>query len=183
MDQARKLQLEKVIFAGLLLIFGVGLINMLNVFRPAPARRAIPASVGRPPTQPAPVRTVVEAPIPMVSGERMPAHYTASQYRDPLVSLLPQPKSERAPEQAAEQPKPVVVAPALKVEGMLWGGRRPQVLIDGRLYQIGDTVQHSQIMDISRDGVTVMSQGATFVLRPPATAETSPRRPMMEHGR
>ena len=66
---------------------------------------------------------------------------------------------------------------------MFWGGARPQVLIDGQLYDLGDTVQDSQIVGITRDGVTVVSQGVTFVLQPPRTAEASAQQPMMEHGR
>ena len=93
--------------------------------------------------------------------------YTASGLRDPLVSLLP----EAQPAQPTVIQEPVVAAPppqppSVTVQGMIWGGRRPQVLIDNRLYNVGDTVQAAQIVAIAREGVTVMLQGTTFLLSP-----------------
>lgn len=183
MDQARKLQVQKFVFAGLLAILGLGLMNTLKFVRPA--------SGARPAQTPAPLSRQLEtlSHIEAVAGarhagpggedDRLPIRYTASDYRDPLVSLLPQPEQAQMAELL---PKPAPVAPNVTIEGMWWGGQRPQVLIDGKLYEIGDTVQDSEIVEISRDGVTVVNQGTRFVLRPPRTA-VSAQGPMMEHGR
>lgn len=185
MGASGKLKLEQYIFAGLLVILALGVVNMLNTLRPAPHPPAMPALAPTGQSQPEPARmTPAEARI-VATGERAPVEYTAGQFRDPLVSLLPQPAAESVPGQVAEEEavKPLAVAPRLKIEGMFWGGPHPQVLIEGRLYQIGDTVDESHIVEISREGVTVISQGTTFVLRPPDMAEESAQGPVMEHGR
>ena len=193
MDDARKSQLEKRIFTGLLVVFGVGLVSMLKSFWHAPARLPAPRVSGQagPPVVQTPTR-LPEAATSAASqelsphaelvktseaGERPPIQYTASDFRDPLVSLLPKPEVESPAAGGAAETRAVEtpMAPAVSVEGMFWGGPRPQVLIDGQLYDIGETVGGSQIMAITREGVTVVKQGATFVLQPPSR--------MMEHGR
>ncbi|MBI4323619.1 MAG: hypothetical protein HY596_05030 [Candidatus Omnitrophica bacterium] len=182
MDHARKSQLEKRIFAGLLVVFGVGLVSMLKSFWHAPAG---PAVVQTPPrlqeaeTSAASQERALHAQLAKISkaGDQPPIRYTASDFRDPLVSLLPKPEAASPAAGGAAQTRPAEtpVAPAVSVEGMFWGGPRPQVLIDGQLYDIGDTVGGSRIAAITREGVTVVKQGETFVLQPPAV--------MMEHGR
>lgn len=185
MDHAKKALMQKAVFAGLLVVLGLGIMNTLKFVLPAPgARVAAPAA-------PAPREVEAHQTVEqmrqkalLADATRVPIQYTAGNYRDPLVSLLPQPKAETpAASVQAQAPKPVPTAPNVRIEGMLWGGRRPQVLIDGKLYEIGDTVQDSEIVGITRDGVTVVNQGTTFVLRPPRAANASAQRPMMEHGR
>lgn len=179
------------VFVGLLAILGLGVMNSLKFFLPPPGARVMTSSL-------APVERQIQALQQIESAvdkrgqasllaeaTQVPFAYMAGEYRDPLVSLLPQPTEETMASRGEEKqaPKPAPVAPDMTIEVMLWGGSRPQVLIEGRIYQIGDIVQDSEIVEISREGVTVVSQGTTFVLRPPRRADASAQRPMMEHGR
>ena len=105
------------------------------------------------------------APVPPVTEE---VTYTASEFRDPMASLLP---GEAGPsvtepavslsEEMAQSPGP----PSIDVQGIIWGPHRPQALIDGEVYDLGDTIHREgdiHIMEIDRDGITVDVQGATF---------------------
>ena len=129
MDDARKSRLEKGIFIGLVVVFGVGLVSMLQSFWHAPAR---------PPVVQTPTRPLPEAATSAASqelsphaelvktsdaGERPPIQYTASDFRDPLVSLLPKPEVESPAAGGAAETRAVEtpVAPAVHVEGMFWG--------------------------------------------------------------
>lgn len=182
MDDARKSQVEKRIFAGLLVVFGIGLLSMLKSFWRAPAPPPVVQTPPRLQEVAASAASQERSPRAELAqssgaGDRPPIEYTAGDFRDPLVSLLPAPTVESSAADGAAQapPSETPVAPAVSVAGVFWGGPRPQVLIDGRLYNIGDTVGGSRIVAITREGVTVVNQSATFVLRPPSV--------MMEHGR
>lgn len=198
MDPERKRKLERVVFVGLVAVFLLGLMNMLKGSHRSPARpRPISSAPALAPkaVAPGPSHGTPAPSWTRSGGSGLPEgaigtriQYTAEDFRDPLVSLLPNPKQDSRAALATEEQavKPPPTAPMLMIQGMLWGGQRPQVLIDGKLYEVGDTVQGSQIVEIGREGVAVVNQGATFVLRPPAMANTATDRSAsmgMERGR
>ncbi|MBI3997166.1 MAG: hypothetical protein HY352_05860 [Candidatus Omnitrophica bacterium] len=91
-------------------------------------------------------------------------NYTAIDLRNPFESLLPEPPS--APVQTAQEltppepPKPKITPPSdLIIEGLIWGGPRPQVLIKGQVYYIGDRVGGGVITAIARGGITMDFEG------------------------
>ena len=107
------------------------------------------------------------------------SHYTASDLRDPLKSFLPQitPSSlgatsfqpggaggsGRSATSAAYQRPP---APSLTVQGVVWGGPRPQAIINGRVYNIGDVVGGGKIVEINRHGVSLDVEGTRVMFSP-----------------
>ena len=104
--------------------------------------------------------------LPADVSERLPnvVEYTAVSFRDPFVSLLPSSRSAIArvvtsghEGSGASEQQPVF--PSLKIQGIIWGSRRPQAVIDGDVYDVGDTVQGAKIVDIDRQGVTGEVQG------------------------
>ncbi len=112
-------------------------------------------------------------------GQPAVARYTADTVRDPMTSLLP---TRMRPEQSTgarstvvpsvvSSPAPSPQPPALAIQGLIWGGPRPQALINGELFDIGETVQGARIVAISRDGITVDVQGSTFVLQPKKSSQ------------
>lgn len=57
-----------------------------------------------------------------------------------------------------EQPKGQIetsLLPSLQVQGMVWGGSFPQAIINNKVVRIGDTVEGAQIINITKDSVTV----------------------------
>jgi hypothetical protein len=93
--------------------------------------------------------------------------YTADHVRDPLKSLLPEaPATSQTSSTSTQAPRPAAVpaAPAVSVQGVLWGGSHPKAIVNGEVYAVGDLVQGARIVSIHRDGVTVESQGKSFQL-------------------
>ncbi|MCQ9204688.1 MAG: hypothetical protein NG737_00005 [Omnitrophica bacterium] len=61
--------------------------------------------------------------------------YSKSVYRNPFASLIP-----------TDRPKPAgkkreVELPSLSIEGVLWGNDKPQTIIDGEVYSVGDKLK------------------------------------------
>ena len=190
----RKAKVEQRIVLGLLVAFGcvvVGALKSVGVLgrRTPPARPLSQVAAGLQGESPegltrlherlTDARSELSEAFPnSVGSSETPVQYTASELRDPLVSLLP---AEQVPQTPAVLPRVVAAAPpkasAVTVQGMIWGGTRPQALIDGRLYNIGDVVQGARVVSIARGGVTVAIQDATFLLRPAREPRALTRRP------
>lgn len=125
-------------------------------------------------------------PEPSTDGSKSPegeAGYTARELRDPLQSLLPlAPKTPTAtapaPTIATEPPSlpvepPETSAPAtpsLVVQGVVWGGPKPQAIINEQLYEVGDMVGSSTIVAIDRRGVVIEHRGTEMVFEPSPVA-------------
>lgn len=102
---------------------------------------------------------------PDVAPSPSTARYTATSSRDPLLSVLPTDAPEALRQQsaleAARLPSPL--APSdLSIEGLIWDGPRPQAVIGGEVYDVGDTVQGATIVSIDHTGVVGTFQGATI---------------------
>lgn len=122
------------------------------------------------------VRAVVgkPAPPPPPPASLVPA-YTAFELRDPLKSLLPKPATASAAGpagRAAAAPAQPPPPPKLRIEGLLWGGGKPQAIIDGRVYGVQDAVAGMTITEINRSGVTIEYLGQPVVY---PTTSGSPR--------
>lgn len=177
MDSGKKNQLQKGIVAALLLVFAWTFSGALKSLWNQWAARPVAADL-----QTAPLPDAIKAhhqrydapegrearPIQPAASETIA--YTAATLRNPMVSLLPKPVEEPGAilvETAGSPPMETVrQPPAVVVQGVIWGSYRPQALIDGALYEVGDTIQNAQIVSIDRSGVTVSVHGATFALTP-----------------
>ena len=133
----------------------------------------------QPLAQPEPPR--VEAPL-------VRPHYTAEAQamRDPTVSLLPaEPSAQDATaslSNASQRQTETPRFPALVVHGIVWGTARPQALMNGGLYEVGDVVEGARILAIQRSGVTIEVGGIRTVVRP-ASASTLAKRVVGEGDR
>lgn len=85
----------------------------------------------------------------------------------------PTPKPTPAPKRPPErvEPKPIekrepVSPPQLNMSGLVWNTDRPQAILNGQIVNEGDTIDHWTIVDISKKGVEVTSQNATFMIEP-----------------
>jgi len=107
---------------------------------------------------------------PAQRAERpMEVEYVGGNYKDPFELPL----ALRVPIVPPEKELPVGIEPeaevglqALRVEGMIWGSARPQAIIDGEVYDIGDVVEEAEIIGIDREGITLFYRGGKFILRP-----------------
>ena len=188
MDAAKKAQLEKrvvlALASALAVVFVRGPLMSLGLFQRAggaPAGRAaqptgsvdgvaVTASVGGMLREgwdklDQQVRSV--AALPATTPQAADAAYTAFDRRDPLKSLLPKPAAPAGASWdatgAVAVAAPPLPPPELHVEGLLWGGGKPQAIIDGRLYGVQDAVSGAKILAIDRDGVTIEHLGKPVV--------------------
>ena len=99
--------------------------------------------------------------------------YNAETFRDPMKSLLPTEPVQPAALSVAQETEPKLPppqaepeAPVATLEGMVWGGRFPQAIINGEVYSVGDTIDGALITAIDRGGVTVETSDAKFVISP-----------------
>ncbi|GEM_PF-3171129 len=93
--------------------------------------------------------------------------YTAGELRDPLKSLLPRDADQSAAQPSyANQVPSQRQPPLMNVQGVIWGGKAPQAVIDGQVYGVGDTVKDARIVSITRNGITLDMGGMTFNVSP-----------------
>jgi len=182
MDAIRKAKLEQRVILILLVVFAgtvVGVLRSVGILgRKAPKIDAVTELAGSPVSVPEAVQrfrermAAVQPEEPQATAESespevAPVQYTASTLRDPMISLLPEERLEQTtPEVVVSPPPPPPQPPVVTVQGILWGNARPQALIDGQLYEVGDTIDGAKIIAITRDGAVLDVQGSTFVLSP-----------------
>jgi len=103
----------------------------------------------------------------------MEVEYVGANYKDPFelplplrVPIVPSevPSEEELP--AGVEPEAEVRPPSLRVDGIIWGSARPQAIIDGKVYDIGDVVKDAEIIGINREGITLFYKDRKFILRP-----------------
>ena len=186
MDDQRKTQLEQRMVLGLAVIFGVTIFRAVFAGRGA---RAVPL-----PQQPIAVPLVKQGEKPStVMTTHVTEHPAASKprgddeaSRDPLASLLPKPVATSTTTKTSTPVPPVVKTPALVVSGLVWGGARPQAIVNGKVYGVGDEVQGARVLEITREGLMVEVGGKTFAFYPGATHQrmaSTPRRGAESQGR
>ena len=101
--------------------------------------------------------------------EPMEVEYVGANYKDPFELPLALRASIVPPEEelpAVVEPEAEVGLPALRVDGMIWGSARPQAIIDGEVYDVGDVVKEAEIIGIDRKGVVLFYKDRKFILRP-----------------
>jgi hypothetical protein len=61
------------------------------------------------------------------------------------------------------------VLSSLKLQGVIWGGKFPQAIINGKVVKIGDTIDRVLVVDITKDGVLLFLDGKQYNLSSPAS--------------
>ena len=67
-----------------------------------------------------------------------------------------------------------VMLPSMTFQGMIWSSKRPQVIIDNNVYDIGDVIvigsgeaaEEIRIKDIDKQGIHLRYKGVEFLKRP-----------------
>lgn len=98
--------------------------------------------------------------------------YKAGDLRDPFQEYpIEEEKIEVIPGVEAPKPEEVVTPPALTIQGIIWGGRFPQAIINNKVVRIGDVLEEAEITDISKDGVIITFKNRQFNLSSPAAVK------------
>lgn len=74
-------------------------------------------------------------------------------------------RSPSAPSHFGEQVH--VQLPDLTLQGIFWGSAQPQVLINRKILSVGDEIEGSKIVAVTKQGITVSYQGQKFNLKLP----------------
>jgi type II secretory pathway component PulC len=98
---------------------------------------------------------------------RPKVEYKASGSRDPFTGIAIEENIKDIVSDVSSPP------PDLKVQGIIWGGRLPQAIINNKVLKVGDTVQNAKVINIGKDGVTVLFGGRNFTLGSPAAGSAA----------
>lgn len=94
------------------------------------------------------------------AGSATTVKYTSQDLRDPFQSPFEMGVG------AIEQP---MVSPGLthlKIQGIVWGSKMPQAIINNAVVGVGEVIAGVEILDIRREGVYVLYEGRQYILRP-----------------
>ena len=112
---------------------------------------------------------------PMPSGSPLEAivkpsvEYDAGNLRDPFTNPFAKEEKQSSSQKVENQEQAIeFVPPALKVQGIIWGGKFPQAIINDKVVKVGDTIEGAQITDIKKEGITCLFQGRQFNVSSPA---------------
>lgn len=93
--------------------------------------------------------------------------YKAENLRDPFQSYI---ENRTGPQIIEPMSLKQVPMPALEIQGLFWGGKFPQAIINNRIVREGDTIGEVKIISIKKDGVTVLFSNMEYKLSPPGVA-------------
>lgn len=94
--------------------------------------------------------------------------YESGQLRDPFQTcMVKEEKKEEPVKQDASESKPGFDVNAFKVQGLIWGGRFPQAIINNKVFIVGDSLEGAEILSIDKEGITLSYAGSEVNLTAP----------------
>jgi len=95
--------------------------------------------------------------------------YKSGQLRDPFVSVMAKEKKREGLQKqgAAELNQPKIDLSALQVQGIIWGTKMPQVIINNKVLVAGDLIDGAEILSIDKKGITLSFAGEVVHLSAP----------------
>jgi len=100
--------------------------------------------------------------------ERPAVHYTSQSLRDPFDSGI----QKEGVSSEGQKVNETVELPALTVQGVIWGTKKPQVIINNKVLREGDMLDDVQVLEIKGTGITVLYKNRTHTIATPANAGT-----------
>jgi len=109
--------------------------------------------------------------------------YTSGDLRDPfsdLFQLAAEKEKKEKEEQKIQSPleniepeKPLPSLDKFKVQGLIWGGKFPQAIINNKVLGVGDSIEGVEIVNIDKKGITLDFAGRKAVLANPGSTSIS----------
>jgi len=95
--------------------------------------------------------------------------YKSGQLRDPFVSVMvkEEKRQDSQKQGAAELNQPKIDLGALKVQGVIWGTKMSQAIINNKVLVVGDLIDGAEILSINKKGVTLSFAGEVVHLSAP----------------
>jgi len=102
---------------------------------------------------------ILESSIPREEGNVRYEAVDRIPFKSPLESM-----------QKARVAEEEVILPTLTLHGMVWNSARPQVIINSKIYDIGDFIEIGEevikVIDITKEGIFLRYKGKEFIVRP-----------------
>lgn len=96
-------------------------------------------------------------------AKRPLVEYKSSGLRSPFQSaIISTQELEAKPQEKMLKPLPDLSG--LRVQGVIWGGKVPQAIINNNVVRVGDSVQGAEVVAIEKSNITLSSAGNIFVL-------------------
>ncbi|HNW40040.1 MAG TPA: hypothetical protein PKI44_06430 [Candidatus Omnitrophota bacterium] len=94
--------------------------------------------------------------------------YKSGDLRDPFKTYLVKEEPKIVEPENVEEPKPQLDLTKLIVQGIIWGVKTPQAIINNQVLTIGDFIENAEILSIDKKGITLSYNGELFDLAAPA---------------
>lgn len=87
---------------------------------------------------------------------------------NPFQPKLPVHRKEEANQTARNRTVDTSALNQIKIEGIFWGTKNPQAIINGEIYRIGDKIEGigAEITDIKEGQIQVIYKKRVFILSP-----------------
>ncbi|MFA5199770.1 MAG: hypothetical protein WC442_02525 [Candidatus Omnitrophota bacterium] len=113
--------------------------------------------------------------VPDIISSRVIPEYKSGGLRDPFQTYI---IKERKGPSTYDMPqtdlsKSKVDFSELKVQGIIWGVKTPQAIINNRIYNLGDKIEDAEIIGIDNKGVSLSSVIGIVNLPPPGQGGNS----------
>lgn len=120
----------------------------------------------------------MEERIPLEVIVRPKVEYNAGGLRDPFQTPFIE-------EEAAALREPVVyegpiiepLLPPLTVQGIIWGGKFSQAIINNKVVKAGDTIEGVRVISIDKVGIALFFEGKEYNLPSPAAGVSPDKKP------
>jgi len=104
--------------------------------------------------------------------------YSSGDLRDPFNDLfyLDEEKEEQsvpAPQENLNAGESMFSLRNFKVQGVIWGGKFPQAIINNKVFRVGDLIEKAEIVSIEKEGITLNFAGRLANLAAPGNAPVS----------
>ncbi len=104
--------------------------------------------------------------------------YKSGQLRDPFVPVMvkegKKPSSQQ--QEADESKRPKINLSALEVQGIIWGAKVPQAIINNKVLVAGDSINGAEILSIDKKGITLSFAGEVVNLAAPGQNQVSTKK-------
>jgi len=107
--------------------------------------------------------------------------YSSGDLRDPFIDLFQlsieneqkekEMKNIRVPKEVTKTQEPLPSLEKFKVQGVIWGGKFPQAIINNKVLGVGDSIDGVEIVNIEKKGITLNLAGRAFNLAPPGNTQ------------
>lgn len=115
-----------------------------------------------------PVVLAQENTVDLIANRPQP-EYKSAGLRDPFQTYIIEEKKVNAQEAEVitDLAQPETNFSELKVQGIIWGTKMPQAIINNNVYLIGDKIEDAEILSIDKRGVNLSSAKGIVSLAAP----------------